>query len=54
MTLGRSARSGILNAVGHAGGPDGDRRGWHPGSVEHAVIRVMDEGIELEGVVLGG
>jgi hypothetical protein len=28
--------------------------GWIPGSAEHSVIRVVDEGIELEGVVLGG
>src|SRR5271154_5449322 len=29
-------------------------KGWLPGSVEHSVIRVVDEGIEMEGVVLGG
>jgi hypothetical protein len=28
--------------------------GWVPGSVEHSVIRVVEEGIEMEGVVLGG
>jgi hypothetical protein len=28
--------------------------GWIPGSAEHSVIRVTDDGIELEGVVLGG
>jgi hypothetical protein len=28
--------------------------GWLPGSVEHSVIRVVDQGIEMEGVVLGG
>ena len=28
--------------------------GWMPGSVEHSVIRVVEEGIEMEGVVLGG
>jgi hypothetical protein len=28
--------------------------GWMSGSVEHSVIRVVDEGIEFEGVVLGG
>ena len=28
--------------------------GWSPGSVEHSVIRVVEEGIEMEGVVLGG
>lgn len=28
--------------------------GWLPGSAEHSVIRVVDEGIEMEGVVLGG
>jgi hypothetical protein len=28
--------------------------GWIPGSAEHSVITVVEEGIELEGVVLGG
>jgi len=28
--------------------------GWIPESAEHSVIRVTDDGIELEGVVLGG
>ena len=28
--------------------------GWIPGSAEHSVIRETDDGIELEGVVLGG
>lgn len=28
--------------------------GWIPGSAEHSVITVVDEGTELEGVVLGG
>lgn len=28
--------------------------GWMPGSVEHSVIRVVEEGIEMEGVVRGG
>jgi hypothetical protein len=29
-------------------------KGWLSGSVEHSVIRVVDEGIEMEGVVLAG
>lgn len=28
--------------------------GWIPGSAEHSVITIVEEGIELEGVVLGG
>ena len=28
--------------------------GWIPGSAEHSVIRVTDDGIHFEGVVLGG
>ena len=28
--------------------------GWMPGSVEQAVIRVTEEGVHVEGVVLGG
>jgi len=28
--------------------------GWMPGSVEHSIIRVVEEGVEMEGVVLGG
>lgn len=28
--------------------------GWIPGSAEHSVIQVTDDGIHFEGVVLGG